>query len=396
MRVSRVPHLLAGLSLSVAVFAGAAADDDGITKDDLITFEQRLETERAKLKALQDAQNSARQDLSGVNKQLLAAAQESRRREETAALVERELVELRVRENEARDLLMSDREGLKDVLEALVHSSRRRPPALVTHPDRATDAIQAAIVMRDLADQLEIRSTELAAKVREYATLAEKVEKEKARLDTAEERLSEKNSEIQQLAAVKRAAFEDVTGETEDLERRVAALAERTETLRALLAEIEANAPVPPSRKPSILTSPKDSGPDEPIAVAVLSRLGLPAMGKIIRGYGDNLQSGRKAEGITVLTRASAQVIAPADGEVVWSGPFRSYGQMLILRTGDGYHIVLSGLASIYSARGQTVSAGEPIGQMSERQDLPAELYMELRKNGTPEDPARWMVQSRG
>lgn len=387
--------LLISALAPLCLMAPAFAQDD-VTQEDLKTYEERLQEERQKLAALEAARETARTDMSEVNKQLLAAAQESLRREEQAAKIERKLVVLQVEERDARAQLMSDREDLKEILIALVATSRKRPPALVTHPDRATNAIEAAIVMRDLADRLEVRSEELAVKIREYADLTEQVQREKDRLDAAEDKLSEKEQEIQRLAAIKRAAFEDVSDEAEELQRRIDALAAKSETIRALLAEIEANAPPPPSRKPPVLTSDNGKGPDSPIAVAVLNRLGLPAAGQIVQDYGDALPSGRKAEGITVRTRASAQVVAPADGEIVFSGPFRSYGQMLILRTGDGYHIVLSGLADVYGARGQSVLAGEPVGQMSDQEEFPSDLYMELRKDGTPVDPAKWMSRTAG
>ena len=64
---------------------------------------------------------------------------------------------------------------------------------------------------------------------------------------------------------------------------------------------------------------------------------------------------------------------------------------MLILRTGDGYHIVLYGLSDVYPTLGQAVLAGEPIGRMTNRADVSPDLHMELRRDGTPEDPQRWM-----
>ncbi|MFC6199374.1 murein hydrolase activator EnvC family protein [Ponticaulis profundi] len=373
-----------------------AIPQESVSLDDLREVEAQLERDRKALEAIEAAQNSARADMTVVNRQLISAAQESLRREEQASEIERRLIELEIKENDARNQLMADRQGLKDIMTALIQASRKKPPALATHPDRATNAIQAAIVMRDMADQLEIRSEKLAENVRSYADLLEKTRKEKDRLDTAEKLLSAKKDEIERLAAIKRSAFEDISGEAEKLKKRLDAVAVKAENIRSLLADLEANAPTPPSRKPSVLNEPAPKGADEAISVAVLSKLGLPAAGQVIQTYGDELPSGRKAEGLTVRTRSSAQVVAPADSVIVWSGPFRSYGQMLILRTGDGYHIVLSGLADIYGTRGQSVLAGEPVGAMSNRDDIPQELYMELRKDGLPEDPAKWMSRSKG
>lgn len=393
MSILRGMILMAGL-LTASVSFGWAQND--VTQEDLTTYERRLEQERKALAAMEATRDVTREDLAAITRQLLAATQEGVRREEKAAEIERRLAVLQVQDREARNRLMADREGLKEVFIALIASSRKKPPALIAHPDKATDAIQAAIVMRDVAAQLKSRSARLSEQISEYAALIAKVEREQTELDKAEARLSEKRDEIQALAAKKRASYEDISGETDELKTRIQALAKKTESIRSLLAEIAAQAPKPPSRKPSLLQRKGPAEPDSPIAVAVLKRLGLPAIGNIIQKYGDQLPSGRKAEGIKVQTRHAAQVVAPADSTIVWSGPFRSYGKMLILRTGDGYHIVLSGMADIYGALGQTVSAGEPVGQMSDQTDKPSELYMELRKNGTPQDPAQWMSRKAG
>jgi septal ring factor EnvC (AmiA/AmiB activator) len=70
---------------------------------------------------------------------------------------------------------------------------------------------------------------------------------------------------------------------------------------------------------------------------------------------------------------------------------FRSYGQLLIISTSDGYHILLSGMGRIYASPGQTVKTGEPVGRMPDREIPAPELYLEVRQAGTPMNPARWM-----
>ena len=393
MKLSRV-LLLSGV-ICMAAGHGVAIPQESVTQEELKSVEDRLEADRRALEAMEAARESARTDLSAVSRQMLAAAQESTRREEQASLIEKRLIDLQVNERMARDKLMADREGLKDLLAALVAASRRKPPALATHPDSATGAIRSAIIMRDMADALEGRSKQLAEDIREYAALLEKVEKEQSLLDKEESVLAEKRKEIAELAAIKRAAFEDVSGEAAQLRERVDALARKAENVRTLLANLEQTAPTAPGRKPEIRRQePKTPTKSAPISVAVLDRLGLPATGELVQAFGEPLPTGRKAEGITLRTRTAAQVIAPSDAIIEYAGPFRSYGNMLILRTGDGYHIVLYGLSDIYATLGQAVLAGEPIGRMTSRTDAVPDLHMELRKDGTPEDPEKWMSRA--
>ena len=128
--------------------------------------------------------------------------------------------------------------------------------------------------------------------------------------------------------------------------------------------------------------------------------LPLPVNGKPVRSYGDKDALGAKTEGISIATRPGAQVSAPSDGWVVYAGPFRSYGQLLIINAGDGYHVLLAGMERIDVQLGQFVLAGEPVAMMALPKLASAGavdivstqpvLYIEFRKDGTSIDPAPW------
>ena len=89
------------------------------------------------------------------------------------------------------------------------------------------------------------------------------------------------------------------------------------------------------------------------------------------------------------------------DGWIVYAGEFRSYGKLLIINAGGGYHVLLAGLSQIDVQPGQFVLGAEPVGTMSgwSQQVQPAAansapvLYIEFRKDGTPIDPDPWWVQ---
>jgi septal ring factor EnvC (AmiA/AmiB activator) len=129
-------------------------------------------------------------------------------------------------------------------------------------------------------------------------------------------------------------------------------------------------------------------------------RLPLPAHGRKVLRFGEKTQFGGQSKGIVLETRQGAQVTSPCDGWIVYAGEFRSYGQLLIINAGGGYHVLLAGLSQIDVQPGQFVLAAEPVGTMSGRsqQAQPASassapvLYVEFRKGGTPIDPDPWWV----
>ena len=126
-------------------------------------------------------------------------------------------------------------------------------------------------------------------------------------------------------------------------------------------------------------------------------RLTLPARGDIVQEFGQSGDYGATSKGVTIRTRAGAEVVAPYDGQVVFAGPFRGYGPILIIEHTEGYHTLLAGLSRIDAAPGQWLLAGEPVGVMGEQRDGdgPA-LYVELRRNGRPINPLPWLALHNG
>lgn len=166
----------------------------------------------------------------------------------------------------------------------------------------------------------------------------------------------------------------------------------------------------PPRMKPQVIeVAPSNSaltaanpGRIKP-AIAFASahaKLPLPAQGRRVLGYGERTQYGASSKGMVIETRAGAQVTSPCDGWIVYAGEFRSYGQLLIINAGDGYHVLLAGMSQIDAAPGQFVLAAEPVGTMAgasktEQNTAAANapvLYVEFRKDGRPVDPDPWWV----
>ncbi len=402
-RVMRFLGPLAALSL-------AAAAPQTFSRDELDRVESEKQEAEARLAALDTAKNDFGQDVARLDEQLISAALESRRREEQASAAEMRLVDLQARQVSVQSALLDDRDALEEVLAALVSSAQQRPPALAVSPDRANESIRAAILIGDAAPQLSERAEILSEQIVSLAKLERDIRRERTRLETAEATLALKKQDIERLAAEKRSRFEELSGDAETLRRQVAVLAERAATLRDLLAALEAEAPSTPGRKPDLRLRLAALAPSDVVSDATPDKIGRPlrplgasengafispAAGLVARAFGDRGAGGVRQEGVTIVTRRDAQVVAPADGTIEFAETFRSYGPTLILRTSDDYHIVLSGLAAIYGAPGQEVAAGEPVGRMPNRAQSAPELYIELRRNNEVLDPEAWIQGGR-
>jgi septal ring factor EnvC (AmiA/AmiB activator) len=182
--------------------------------------------------------------------------------------------------------------------------------------------------------------------------------------------------------------------------------------------EVAALAPPPTPGQPSSIVelapgaslvpgSPGRIKPAIPFQLAK-GKLPVPAQGRRVLSFGEKTQYGGQSKGIVLETRHNAQVTSPCDGWIVYAGEFRSYGQLLIINAGGGYHVLVAGLSQIDVQPGQFVLAAEPVGtmsgaprtarvttQVSAQDSAPSNspvLYVEFRKDGQPIDPDPWWV----
>ncbi|MBI1362188.1 MAG: peptidoglycan DD-metalloendopeptidase family protein [Alphaproteobacteria bacterium] len=410
MRRARLAALLVLIPLggSGAIAQSSLPRPDTYTVDDLKRVEAERDEAMKRLKRLETEGRKAARAAAEVDRDLLAAAADSQRREEQASAAEARLVDLNRQVVEARSNLVSDRAALDDLLAALMTFGAHRPPALAASPEDAGTAVRAAILMGDVAPALSARAKQLSERIDQLNALVEDVKHEKATLAEADEALAARRQEIDALAEEKRLARVSLETETASLKARTDRLAREADTLHDLLDDLAAAAPAAPSAKPARTAATSSTRPDAAAAprpnvlpdspLATAPRPGAPAgsaplvpvVGKQIREFGQK-RDGLVSSGLTYATRPGAQVIAPLDARVEYAGAFRTYGQMLILDVGGDILVVVSGLGAIYPEAGQWVLAGEPIGRMADQKSPSPELYLEVRRKGQPVDPKKWL-----
>ena len=404
-------RFLRPLVLSCLALALTAAGPDTFTRQDLEALEREKRAAEQKLEQLQSTGESTVRDLESLDQDLLAAAAEALRREEQAVSAEKALIDLSLKREQAAVQLLENEGAYEDLIAALAAANLRRPPALVVSPGQSGTAIRRAVLMQATLPELDARAQRISGEIAALNKLEDQIRTEQARLDAAEATIALKKEEIERLAAAKRSQYEGLAGDVSALRARAEKLGREADTLRDLLAALESAAPAAPGMKPkqrpqlaALKPAPKSSAPgsktapikssSKPLGKAALGGLLQPVAGDVLNRFGDKLSGGSTAEWVSFETRAEAQVIAPVGGTVEYARPFRSYGSMLILRTSDGYHVILTGMSRIYVSEGQSVNAGEPVGLMPDRTDPPPELTLELRLGDRVLNPAEWM--SRG
>jgi murein hydrolase activator len=234
---------------------------------------------------------------------------------------------------------------------------------------------------------LERRAQSIAGDIRRLRGLREDILMQDRRYSEANARLQTARSTIGGLIAERRMLEARLRRDAQTERARIAEIANRSRDLRDLIARLGKSLPE--------VGAAGDEMPEAPAFASgfpgARGALPFPVAGQVTTRFGARLNEGGEATGITIRSRASAQVISPYDGRVEFSGPFRTYGRVLIVNVGSGHHIVLAGLGATFAEAGQEVLAGEPVGEMSDDVRLVPDLYMEVRQDGAPRDPAVWL-----
>lgn len=424
--------MLAGASLAQAQTAAPAPQTAAISPDAIKQREQELEAARARQKSAEEAQaklkaeiTSLGQDRTQLNQQLIDTAANVRAVETKIDEAEARLRTLNGREQAMRSSLDSRRADIVEVLAALQRAGRRSPPALLVRPEDALQSLRTAMLLGAVVPELRTRAEKIAGELGELVALRKSIATERDQLAADRDRV--RNDQARLTALVDERQRQQASREKDlDAENsRAIALSRQVGDLQGLIAKMEqdlqsaakaaekaaeaakqAEAQAAASAKPGPGAF-KDRSRTTP-AIAFASAKGLlplPVNGNKIRDFAGSDGVGGVQKGISLASRPGAQVTTPCDGWVVYAGPFRSYGQLLILNAGGGYHVLIAGMERISVNIGQFVLTGEPVATMGSTSQVASilatnasqpVLYVEFRKDGTPIDPGPWWAANEG
>ena len=417
-----------GLLPTSAQTAASTPQTTSTSPDVIKQREQELEATRAQQKSASEAQAKLKadiaaigQDRSKLNQQLIDIAAQVRGVETRIGDAEARLRPLDSREQQIRSSLDSRRSEIVEVLAALQRAGRRTPPALLVRPEDALQSLRTAMLLGAVVPELRTRAEKLTGDLTELVTLRKTIGTERDRLAVDRDKLRDDQTRLAALIDERQRKQSAIEKDMETEGARAIALSRQVDTLQGLIGKMEQDlksaakaaataslqgAPASLNGKPN-LGALKDPARMSP-AIAFASARGLfalPVNGVKIRDFGGSDGAGGVEKGISLATRAGAQVTTPCDGWVVYAGPFRSYGQLLILNAGGGYHVLIAGIERISVNIGQFVLTGEPVATMGTTSQVASilaatasrpVLYVEFRKDGTPIDPGPWWAANEG
>jgi septal ring factor EnvC (AmiA/AmiB activator) len=413
--------LRSSLLLFCLVSSVAVAAPPGRPSDADATRQQMQDAERARAAELSAQKQAAARAAAAAEAgrklaaERVAAAQRLRQAENATAVAAQRMAELARQQQESEARLAARAADLAPLLPLVERLSLYPAETLLAVPTDPETALTGVLVLRGLTQQLE---RDAAALRREQAALEATrlaMAAEAPRLAAAQSAQATQAAELDRQIAATEAGRREATSEADAAARRAADLAAKAESLRAVIAAIEAERRAAEARaraeaalaekqkhsaeaeaarrRQEALARPTGAGTIAP-AARPHGQLTTPVAGRIIRDWGDPTDAG-PATGITYQAPPAARIVSPCSGRVVFGAPFRSFGLLLIVDCGGGYHAVLAGFERLDTQVGRSVQAGEPVGTMpSWDPRVPGShpgLYVELRHDGLPVNPTPWL-----
>ncbi len=406
---------LLALLLTAPAFAAVAPDPA-----QLKALERGVRDAAAERDKVRTESAGIARDVEAIRGDLIATAKDIQDQEHSLTIMENRIRDLEAQSARMGATLIRRDAQMTGVLLALERLALRPSDALALTPLSPADAVRSAILLRAALPHIKQSEVSLQRELGDLYKLRGETTQQKEEAAAAAAALITKRARLESLEQEKAARRVSLVSRGEELDAHVAKMAREAQDLRDLFAKLAEEkaardkeaaeaarlkaAEAAKAKPAEPAPSPRPSAPAEHDVAVTRSfaqargTMPFPVTGALSGRYGEAAGSaedpGLRAKGITITTRGGAQVVAPFDGIVAFAGPFRGYGQLLIIEHSEGYHTLLAGMGRIDAVVGSRVLAGEPVGTM-ESEGAPS-LYVELRRDGQPINPLPWLANRAG
>ena len=355
------------------------------TTEDLQRLEKQVAEQKAAAQGLEKKEKATAQELDNLRGKLISATKDLQTKQSEQEELESKLAVLEKETALRAGVLGESHRRLASLTSALLELSRQPPELFVLHEASPDEHIHRTILLKSLLPRLKEETIVIAQEIENFENLQNQTAAQKRMLTTAQQNLQWQRHNLDQLVQARQGYLAKTVEEKQALAKQLDALTNEAKDLRQLMEKVT---------NPSWGRTVGKGDIGKPPSL----RAGLkkPVLGKIIRDYGQKDDFGVASEGVTFLAGAGSPIVAPQTGRVVFAGPFKGYGRIVILQHNGGFHSFLSGFARIDSEMGQNIEAGEPLGVLPLKGEGKPELYFEWRKGSEPVDPTTGGMEKRG
>ncbi|HKX63673.1 MAG TPA: peptidoglycan DD-metalloendopeptidase family protein [Rhizomicrobium sp.] len=345
----------------------------------LKSLSSELNQGKPQLASAKEKSDSLAAEAAALRQKLIATAARIENLERQKMEADARIVQLTLENARLSAGFANDRVAITKLLGILERLQHDMPPALAMHPDDALGAVRGSMLIGASLPPVYARAAGLSRRIESLKRTRLALERQQTQAADTAARLTVARSELDLLLSQKEKEATAAAQSYGTLKNELEKVARQAANFQALLARVRA------------LRDKAGQDSDQNLVIVTAEKSG--SFGGLARnslmepvvGTPENSRSG-----LSYITQPGAQVIAPADGKVLYAGPYHKNGQVLILEITTGYDVVLAGLGRVTVKSNDQLLAGEPIGTMPPD---PADdrLYFELRHGGHGQSPAPWL-----
>ena len=360
---------------------------------------ESVEDQRASLVGAKQAAADAEAHAAALNQQAEQAGSEASRARARAAALQMQVqaaqsdigaaqarIALIGTLQQAERARIADKQGPILHLVAALQTLARRPPALViAQPGSIDDIVHVRLLLADTLPVIAARTASLRQDLDRQTQLRDDAERAVAALGASRKLLDQRQTELAKVEATAIRRSQLLADQAADEQQRALGLGEEARDIADRMQTLSDAGDVQARLAKLPGPDPRPAGTDDalPARTAAAARYRLPIAGEVASGFGEVSPSGVTARGLTVATADAATVVAPAAGRVVFAGPFRSYGRIVILAHGGGWTTTVTGIDTLAVRVGARVAQGDTIGRAGAGG---GHVTTELRRDDRPID----------
>lgn len=385
-----------------------------ISENDVIKIEAEAQQKALESRKLQAQAIQLNLELSKIDKNTIVLAQKIKNNEEKLSDLEEKLTQLKQELKLKEEIFTKENNSLVQTLASLQSMSLNPSESVILQPISPIDVIRSAILLRETVPFLNEKSSKIKVDLDNVYEQKQKVESTFEKTKKQQKLLESQQTEMRKLMDKKASLRKTVETKGAETQKIAETLSSKAQNLRDLLEELERQKEIARQKRaeqeriaalkrqeelqklnmPHTVDTKTHATIKKQVKGGKFAKakghLTKPVSGIKVTDYGQMISKGVTSKGIAYKTRSKAQVTALFDGTVIFSGPFKGYGNIIIVEHGDGYLSLLAGLGSIDCDVGQMLLAGEPVGTMPEGNNT--KLYVEIRKDRHPINPSPWIA----
>ena len=293
-----------------------------------------------------------------------------------STLLEKDLWRLERRNKEIQAQLEQDFPKFNKLLSVLVHKEKTPPQVILAEAKTPESIFLSTIIINALIPKIQEQILSFKKQLQSVEYNKVTLENNKKRLESAHRKLENTYAALKKNVSEKQTLHQTSLNQRKKVASQIEVLSKKAQSLEALIKAMQKEK-LMRRRQASLFSSSKLS-----------HKFILPlAKSHAVEKFGDEISYGVQAKGMKLKSDVSNRVVSPYDGTILFSGPFRQYGNIIIIEHEKGYHSFLAGIEKLNAKVGDIVMQGEEIGKLSTNSQKDSVLYFEIRNNNQPLDP---------